>query len=119
MAGVTERVDVGLSHRHDLGLHADLHPVEGQRRRARELYVEGVEAGKAADAGEDRIDGGIGAGDRPVDPLMREEQRAAGADVTAQPFKITAHGIGVGQVREFVERRYADRRIVRGHAATS
>ena len=72
-----DRVDVGLAHGDDLGLHPHLHAVEGHGLRRRIFQLQPLEARQGAHPVDDAGDVGFGAGDGAVDPLMRDQKRAA------------------------------------------
>ncbi len=76
VAGARGRVHIRLAHGHDLLLEPYLHAGEGALRRARTFPVEICAAGQGADMFQHSRDPRLGSGDRAVDPLGRQQQRA-------------------------------------------
>ncbi|UAK24272.1 hypothetical protein K8P63_18425 [Sphingomonas nostoxanthinifaciens] len=103
MAGIGERIDVRLPHRHDLALYANLHAVERERVRPRRLDVEIGAARKRANVVQDDFDPGIASGDRAIDALVRDQERALDAVRATDGSERVLRGVTILERRELVE----------------
>ncbi|MNJ39492.1 hypothetical protein D3C77_343660 [compost metagenome] len=97
-----DRVDAGLAHGDDLGLHPHLHAVEGHGLGGRVLQLQPVKARQGAHPVDDASDRGPWPGDGAVDPLVRHQQGAAHLS-PAQLQQVQAQRRRIGHRGETVE----------------
>gem|GEM_PF-5616747 len=97
-----DRVDVGLAHGDDLGLHPHLHTVEGHGLGRRILQLQPLEPRQGAHAVDNASDVGFRPGDGAVDPLVRHQKRAAHLR-PAQVQQVQAQRRRIGHGRETIQ----------------
>ena len=107
-ADAGERVDVGDAHRHDLLLQPHLHAVERHFGSGAVLDLEAGEFRHGFEMSDEFGDRSLAAGDRAVDALARQEQRALDAAGAAEGGERRAQLFMAVEPHEAVERRDAE-----------
>ena len=98
-----------LPHGDDLTLETHLHPVKRHHRSARELDVQTGAIRPSADVVQNAFDTIARTGDRAIDALDSNKQRALDTLLSAQFVKRLAQPLAIRELRKAVQRRDTDR----------
>jgi nicotinamidase/pyrazinamidase len=103
MPDARQRIDIGLTHRHDLALQADLHLAERRLGCGAFLPLKIGTAGQGPDVCDHGVNSGAGAGNRAVDPFASDQQRAFDVLRVAKRLQRCPQSVRIAEPREVVE----------------
>ena len=103
MPDLGQRIDIGLTHGHDLALQADLHLAEGRRRGGAFLPLKIGAAGQGTDMRDDRVYPRTGAGDGAVNAFGGDKQRAFDVMLRTKRNQRRAQGVRRVKTAEMIE----------------